>query len=163
MTLLEFMDKFPNQEDAYDYFVKIVYPQDIVCPHCGAIKEIYRRKKRYKMFKCRSCNNEFSVLKDTIFERTTTDLRLWFYAIWQILSSRKGYSALQLQRQTGVTYKTAWRMLQQIIIAMTNEIPKPFKGINEMDETYVGGKEKVKYVNGEFIHPKKGRGTTKKL
>jgi transposase-like protein len=93
-----------------------------------------------KVFHCKNCNNDFSPFKGTIFEKSTTELRKWFYAIHLFLHSRKGFPALQLQREIGTTYKTAWRMFHQIRLAMQNGELKPFEGLVEMDETFVGGR-----------------------
>lgn len=87
------------------------------------------------------CNNRFSIFKNTIFEKTTTDLRKWMYAIHLFLNSKKGISGLQLKREVGVTYKTAWRMPKLTKEAMGNvDYGKIFEAIVVIDKTYMGGK-----------------------
>ena len=140
MNFIEFQDKFPTEEKVIEYFIKIRYKESITCNHCGS-KRVYQRHTNKKVFDCSDCHNTFSPFKDTIFEKTTTDLRKWMYAIHLFLNGRKGISGKQLQREVGVTYKTAWRMLHQIRKAMdVNSDLKFTDTIIEIDETYVGGK-----------------------
>lgn len=167
MNFLEFNKKFPTEEAAIQYFIDIRYGDKVVCPHCGCIDKIYRRKDdRRKDFVCNNCNNEFSVFRNTIFEKSSTDLRIWFYAINQFLVAKKGISALQLQRDTGVTYKTAWRILNKIRTAMGNDnVRNLFESCVEIDETYVGGKPRKESKkdddNDKHTKSKRGRGTNK--
>ena len=142
MTIYEFMSKFPTEEAAVDYFIKIRYNGILACPHCGAKNKVYRYRQVKKLCHCKNCNNSFSPFKGTIFEKSRTDLRKWFFAIRLFLNDRKGTSSPQLQREIGVTQKTAWRMLDQIRQAMEQEDMKPFEVLVEVDETYVGGKPK---------------------
>ncbi len=166
MTFLELIEKFPDEKSCIDHYLKIRYPKGIHCNHCGSPKT-YQRKSNLKLFDCKDCFNTFSPFKDTIFEKSSTDLRKWFYAIHLFLNGKKGISALQLQREIGVTYKTAWRMLHQIRSAMGNASQKEFfDTIIEMDETYVGGKPRKDndHHDGEGNsggYNKRGRGSDK--
>ena len=140
MTYEEFLKKFPSEKKVIDYFIKVKYPEEIKCSHCGSTK-VYHRNNEYKVFDCSNCHNSFSIFKGTIFEKTSTDLTRWMYAIHLFLNAKKGISAKQLQREIGVTYKTAWRMLRQIRIAMGNGDNKYYyEAVLEIDETYIGGK-----------------------
>ncbi|MGD9637934.1 MAG: IS1595 family transposase [Alphaproteobacteria bacterium] len=168
MNFFDFIKKFPTEEAIIDYFIKIKYGDEIVCPKCGTNHKIYQKTTRKKVFDCNSCHNSFSIFKGTIFEKSSTDLRKWFYAIHLMLNSKKGISGLQLQREIDVTYKTAWRMLKQIRIAMGNVDNNYFEAMVEIDETYVGGKprknNKHKNDDDDFddhIPNKRGRGTNK--
>jgi len=164
MTFLELMKKFPTEKKIVEHFLTIRYPDGVTCNHCGSTK-IYPRSESIKIFSCNGCLNAFSPFKDTIFEKSSTDLRKWFYAIHLFLNGKKGISGMQLQREIGVTYKTAWRMLQQIRKAMGNAEHKEFfDTIVEIDETYVGGKPRKKGKrddDDDFTPPKRGRGTKK--
>jgi transposase-like protein len=164
MNYKEFMNKFPDEKKIIDYFIKIRYPEGIQCPHCKNEK-VYQKKDRLKVFDCNFCGRSFSVFKDTIFEKTTTDLQKWFFAINLVLNGKKGLSAKQLQRELGVTYKTAWRMLHQIRQAMEdNNNDDFFDTIVEIDETYVGGKPRKSNKHNDDIKGgglKRGRGTKK--
>jgi len=161
------MKLFPKEERCINYYIKIRYPDGVRCNHCGSPK-VYQETKRKKVFSCNDCKGTFSPFKNTIFEHSSTDLRKWFYALHLFLNGKKGISGLQLQREIGVTYKTAWRMLQQIRKAMGNSENKEFiDTIIEMDETYIGGKPRKDndHHDGEYGNKngfnKRGRGTNK--
>lgn len=173
MTFLDFLLKFPTPEAIIDHFVQVRYGEEQPhCSSCGSTQQITQCKNRPKFFQCNACNHSFSVFKDTIFEKSRTDLRKWFYAIHLFLNSKKGISGYQLQREIGVTYKCAWRMLKQIRTAMGNIENDPFTNtIVEIDETYLGGKprktneRKKKSDDDDSDTPsagnKRGRGTAK--
>ena len=156
MTFFEFLEKFPTELACIEYYIKVRYGNEVKCNHCGCKHSVYHIAKYPKNFICFNCKNTFSIFKGTIFEKSCTDLRKWLYAIHLILNSKKAISALQLKREIGVTYKTAWRMLHKIREAMKNEkndnnqdndnnndnggFSKLLEGIVEIDETYIGGK-----------------------
>lgn len=161
---MELLKKFPNEKAVVNYYVKVRYGNQVSCNHCGSIK-VYQREKNIKVFDCNDCHNTFSPFKGTIFEKSSTDLRKWMYAIHLFLNGKKGISGLQLKREIGVTYKCAWRMLQQIRLAMGNAEQSVFVDtIVEIDETYIGGKPRKsnKHDDNEPKNNKRGRGTSKK-
>lgn len=164
MTFIELLNQFPTEESIIDYFLTIRYPEGVKCNHCGASK-VYQRGNNPKVFVCHGCGNSFSPFAGTIFEKSSTDLRKWFYAIHLFLNGKKGISGCQLQRELGVTYKTAWRMLQQIRKAMGNGEALEFKNtIIEMDEAYLGGKPRKENKHDDEDdkkNNKRGRGTKK--
>lgn len=164
MNYFEFQKKFDTELDVIKYFIKQRYPNGIYCPKCGATSNVYHRHTSPRMCHCNNCKSEFSIFANTIFEKSDTDLRKWFYAINLVLISRKGVSAMQLKRELGITYKTAWRMLKQIRQAMGNkDMSKAFEAIVEVDETYVGGKPRKTNGKDDDDLPKapRGRGTRK--
>lgn len=168
MNFFEFNKKFPTELACIEYFIAIRYNNQIQCNHCNS-QNVTVRKNTPKKFQCNSCGKIFSVFKGTIFEHSPTDLRKWFYAIHLFLNSKKGISGYQLQREIGVTYKTAWRMLRQIRLAMGNIENQQFLGtLIEVDETYVGGKPRKgnkKDDDNDNLPPvnKRGRGTKKNV
>jgi len=164
---MDFMKKFPTEKAVIKHWLKIRYPGGVTCNHCDSPK-VYQETARLKVFSCNDCRSTFSPFKDTIFEKTSTCLVKWMYAIHLFLNGKKGISGLQLKREIGVTYKTAWRMLQQIRLAMGNaENQEFFDTIVEIDETYVGGKpwKKNHKDDNDNTPPaapnKRGRGTKK--
>jgi len=169
MTYFEFQQQFPTEEAAINFIIDKKFPnKQYVCPKCGCTNDkIYHQKYDTRKFYCNNCRSEFSALAGTIFENTHLDLRMWLYAINLVIISRKGISALQLQRELGMkSYKGAWRMMKQIRSAMgKDEMKEVFEAIVEIDEAYIGGKprKKNKHDEGEDNDNfnKRGRGTNK--
>ncbi len=153
MNFQEFKKKYPSKQKIIEHFISIRHKDGLACSHCGAKEEVYAMKDTPKKFICHACNNTFSVFKDTIFENSSTDLKKWFYAIHLFLNEKKGISALQLQREIGTTYKTAWRMLRQIHLAMGDKKKKDdddddfMQTVIEIDKTYLGGKAENKQMS----------------
>ena len=84
MNLLKFMDKFGSEEMAIDYFMRVSYPCGIQCPHCLSGGNVQKRNNsKGKLYICKDCRYEFSIFRGTIFEKSSTDFRIWLYAIWQ--------------------------------------------------------------------------------
>ena len=169
MNYFEFSKRFPTENSAIDYIVETKYKDGYVCPKCGCVhKKIYRQNYDRRKLYCDNCKYEFSALTGTIFENTHLDLRMWLYAINLVNISRKGVSALQLQRELGMgSYRSAWRMLHQIRKAMQKEeFKEAFEAIVEIDETYVGGKPRKENNHSDENKEdgnrnKRGRGTSK--
>src|SRR5207245_9146297 len=110
------------------------------CKKCKADRQLYRISGRMA-YACDKGHQQYP-LKGTIFQKSTTSLRLWFYAMYLMGSTRCGISAKQIQRETGVTYKTAWRMFKQIR-SLLSETDMQLEGSTvEVDEMYYGGKRK---------------------
>lgn len=131
------------------------------CPSCGSI-DVYQMKdsktgERQANFRwrCNDCKDQYTVRKGTVFEDSRIELRHWCFAFWRAATSKKGVSALEIHRQTGVSYKSCLFMLHRIRFAMSDSAPDPLKGDVEVDETYVGGKPRYKGQS------KRGRGTNK--
>jgi transposase len=110
------------------------------CPTCERVTKHHREKNR-PSYACQFCGHHEHPLVGTIFENSATSLRLWFYAIYLMSSTRCGISAKQLERELGVTYKTAWRMFHKIR-SLLEQGDGVFDGTVEADETYVGGRRR---------------------
>lgn len=135
-----FLKQYKNDEACLEQVKEIKFPNGIFCEKCQAVKSFTKIKDR-PVYQC-SCGYQISPLAGTIFEKTTTSLQFWFYAIFIMSVTRSGVSAKQLQRELGVTYKTAWRMFKQIrlLMASANSNGGLLEGIVEADETFIGGK-----------------------
>lgn len=139
-TIHDFNRTFPDDEACLDFMRDAIYPDGVECRSCERITKHHRIKGR-KAYSCQVCGTHVYPLAGTIFEKSRTPLKSWFYAMFLISVTRCGISAKQLERELGVTYKTAWRMFHQIRDLMDEETA-PFFGEVEMDETYLGGKRR---------------------
>lgn len=152
-TFKDFNSEFPNDDACLTTICEMRWPDGrTMCAKCGVERKHYRVSGR-TAYACDHCGHHIYPLAGTIFEKSTTSLRTWFYAMYLMGSTRCGVSAKQIQRETGVTYKTAWRMFKQIRTLMSEEVSLEGSSV-EMDETYVGGRRR----NGG----KRGRGDTSK-
>lgn len=145
-TIKDFNKQFPTEDACLESLFKARYPQGVFCPNCQKITKYYKRAN-VKVYACEFCGHSVSPTAGTIFHKSATPLRLWFHAMFLMANTRCGISAKQLERDLGVTYKTAWRMFKQIRSLM-NEKLKPMNGDIEVDETYIGGKRKGKPGRG---------------
>ncbi len=138
---------FPTDDACLEAIKEQRFPGGVTaCHKCDQrLKKHYRVKGR-TAYACETCGNHIYPLAGTIFEKSSTPLRIWFHAMYLIGSTRCGISAKQVQRETGVTYKTAWRMFKQIRKLMSEEIQLggPGSGGVEVDEMYQGGRRKNK-------------------
>lgn len=114
MTYKDVLIRFPAEKAAIKHYFKTEHPKGVSCSRCGS-RKVYQEEKRWKVFYCNECKASFSPLKNTVFENTSTDIRKWMYAIHYYLTTDVNeISAVNLQAEIMVTYKTAWRMLKQI-------------------------------------------------
>lgn len=139
-TLRDFEAQFPDDDACLEWLKNYLYPEGITCEPCGRVTKHHKVASR-KSYSCDYCGHHVHPTANTIYHKSSTPLRLWFYAIYLMASTRCGISAKQIEREIGVTYKTAWRMFKQIR-SMLAEGTDPLSGKVEVDETYVGGKAK---------------------
>ena len=137
-TINDFNRQFPNDEACLEYLKDERYPDGIAhCEKCEQERKHHRVTGR-PAYACDYCGSMISPMAGTIFEHSSTSLRLWFYAMYLMASTRCGISAKQIQRETGVTYKTAWRMFRQIR-SLLSEPDMRLEGSSvEVDEKYMG-------------------------
>ena len=156
MTISQFETAFPNEEACKAYLVARRWPNGVHCPRCGNTA-LYGASS-YKSFhwQCRGCAPQgyrFSCIAGTIFENTNKPLQDWFRVAHMMLTGKKAISALQIMRTMGFgSYKTAWYMCHRIRTALIEKNMDKLGGIVEVDETFIGGKDKKKHVS------KRGKG-----
>lgn len=138
-----FIDQYADEDRCLEVIKKIKYSKGIFCKNCQEITKFYKVKNR-PLYEC-SCGFQISPLKGTIFQDSKISLQSWFYALFVMSNTRSGFSAAHLQRDLGVNYKTAWRMLHKIRKAMVSDNSYLLKGIVEIDETYVGWRRNTWY------------------
>jgi transposase-like protein len=136
-----------TEEQAREYLESVRWPKGADCAHCGSPKvtKLGGNSAKLGLYKCKDCRKKFTVMVGTIFEDSHIPLRSWVIAFHMICSSKKGYSAKQLQRNLGLkSYKSAWHMAHRIRHAMNvGAFTKPLSGTVEVDETYIGGKFRI--------------------
>ena len=138
ISVFELSRLFPDEEAARAYMENRRWPNGVVCPACEEAKRITPRKAGF--YRCNACKKDFTVRTGTIFGRSHIPLHKWIYAMYFLMTSRKGVSSLQLGKEIGITQKSAWFMLHRIREACGNDLTS-LRGIVEIDETYIGGKE----------------------
>jgi transposase len=157
LTFFEFDRQYPDDAACLDVLVEKLYPNGIYCPTCERVTKHHRDKSR-PSYSCQFCGHREHPMVGTIFENSATSLKLWFYAIYLMSSTRCGISTKQLERELGVTYKTAWRMFHKIRSLLDQGDPL-LGGTVEADEAYVGGAAKWR---NKGIPENKGRGPVDK-
>jgi transposase len=144
-SLMEFMRDFPDDAACLDYLWRTRYSEDGETAHCPKCNR-QRRFKRYacatrrQSWTCTGCGHHIHPTAGTIFEKSSTSLHLWFYAMYLMASTRCGVSAKQLERELGVKYRTAWRMFNKIRTHLMADDLLPLSGEVEADETLIGGR-----------------------
>ncbi len=150
-TIKSFNVKYPDDNACLAEIFNNRYGSLTKCPTCKRDDTWFYKVTNRKCYACQYCSYQLHPLAGTIFHKSDTSLKSWFYAIFLFANSRNGVSAKELERALGVTYKTAWRMAKQIrlLFAQANE---SLSDVVEVDETYIGG----------FGHGKQGRSLDKK-
>lgn len=152
MTFKEFLTQFPDDESCLKHLFETRFSQSYKCPKCKE-KTKWHRIKAERAYSCQRCGHHLHPTAGTLFQDSRTSLQSWFYAMYLFTTSRHGVPAKELERQLGVTYKTAWRMGHQIRNHMAQvDDEMPLYGEVEIDETYVGGR----------THGVRGRGPANK-
>ena len=147
-SVREFFAEFTDDAACLNRVMEVRYGMRHVCKHCGKETTFHKISGR-RAFACAACGDHIYPCAGTIFQDSRTPLQTWFYAIYLFIATRHGVSGKELQRTLGVTYKTAWRIGQQIRDLMTKaDAFEMLKGHVELDEAYVGGHRSGKRGRG---------------
>lgn len=156
ISTFQLFEMFPNEETARTYLEGRLWPKGPVCPTCVCGDRLTPRKNGF--YRCNQCQLDFTIRTGTIFERSHIPLHKWVYAMYLLVTARKGISSMQLAKEIGVTQKSAWFMLHRLREACAGELEK-LQGTIEVDEAFFGGKEANKHEHKKL---KAGRGSVGK-
>ena len=143
-SIIDIVNAFPTEQSCIDHLEFLRWNGNVVSPF-DATSKVYKCKGN--KYRCKNTGKYFNVRTATLFDNTKVELRKWFVAIWIVTSHKKGISSLQLGRDIDVTQKTAWFMLQRIRKCFGCENNSELNNEVEMDETYIGGKNKNRHAN----------------
>jgi transposase-like protein len=158
-SLIQLVDYFKEESTCKSYLAHQRWPQGVVCPHCNSNK-IYVTNRGYRCAD-KLCKKKFSVITGTIYENTKISLRTWFAAMYLLTAHKKGISSHQLARDLHVTQRTAWFVLHRIREMLHEKAPVALRGNIEVDETFVGGKNKNRHKDKK-IENSQGRSSKDK-
>jgi transposase-like protein len=136
ISTFKLFETFPDEASARTYLEGRLWPNGVKCPECKGGERITTRKAGY--YRCNACKLDFTVRTGTIFERSHVPLQKWIYAMYLVVTARKGISSMQLAKEIGITQKSAWFVLHRLREACNDNTSK-LSGFVEIDETFVGG------------------------
>ena len=157
ISTFQLFEMFPDEDTARIYLEGRLWRKGPVCPTCASGERLTPRKQGF--YRCNQCQLDFTIRTGTIFERSHIPLHKWLYAMYLLVTSRKGISSMQLAKEIGITQKSAWFMLGRLREACAGELEK-LQGIVEVDEAFFGGKEANKHESKKL---NAGRGSVGKV
>ena len=165
VTVTDLALKIQSEADAYAFFESLRWPDGkVVCPHCGSEARHYflaatmpggRRTRtgavsERRVWKCRDCRKQFSVITGTVMHGTKAPIRVWLFVIFEMAANKNGIAALEIQRKYGVANRTAWFMCHRVREAMLRTSPDKMLGTIVSDETYIGGEPKNRHADKRY-------------
>lgn len=153
ISILDLVERIPDEKAAYAYMERLRWPDKPVCPHCGSINDhrfltpengTSRRTRtgsysQRRVWKCRDCKRQFSVITNTPFHGSKVPLRIWIFILFEMCANKNGIAAREIARKYKLTNKTAWYVTHRVRVAMDAMRPVPMTGVVVADETFIGG------------------------
>ena len=155
LSTFEFFAKFPDEEAARKFFENKRWGGEPVCGHCGSVSVTECKDHKPMAYRCKDCRKHFSVRTGTVLAESRLPLQKWLLAIFMLTSARKGIPSTQMARELGVTQKTAWFLAQRIRETWLKDRDNHMDGQMQVDETYIGGREKNKHASKK-LHAGRG-------
>lgn len=151
-TYRGFLEMFPDNDACAAFLMRLRWPEGFTCPACRTASSAWQESRN--RLECPICHHQTYLTAGTIFDKTRTPLTTWFEAAWHLTTAKNGMSSKTLERTLGISYRTAWMMLQRFRVAMVNLERKQLSGRIEVDETMIGGVD---------LGGKRGRGASKSI